>query len=95
MNTYQKVNRQLKRVHVTLRKGRGYQYFTFDDGDKYDSESLYWYSIADSDIDYLVREGEALARRNGINPDELTPSELEEAQLASEHEEAFVISKTR
>lgn len=63
MNTYQKVNRQLKGTNVKLLKGRGYQYFKFDDGKRFETTSIYWNDIADCDIAYLVKEGREFAAR--------------------------------
>jgi len=61
MNAYQKVNRQLKGTNVKLLKGRGYQYFKFDDGARFETQSLYWFSISDGDVGYLVILGREFA----------------------------------
>lgn len=61
MNAYQQVNRKLKATNVKLFKGRGYQYFKFDDGARFETQSLYWFSISENEVDYLVKLGREFA----------------------------------
>lgn len=63
MNTFQKINRQLRERGWPMRllKGRGYVYFVYDghraDGSiAYDTRSVYICTATDRDVEFLLGE---------------------------------------
>lgn len=66
--TLSAINKVLAARHVELVKGRGYFYYTFDDGDRFDTQDVYVYKLTDQPFETWVRGGEAFADEMETRP---------------------------
>lgn len=51
-----------KKLKVELARGKGYQYFIYDDGVHYDTRSVMVYKLNDLSLSEWITEGEAFAK---------------------------------
>lgn len=66
------INAKLAPHHVTLTRGKGYLYYTYDDGDRFETRSVYTQRLADLPEEEWVDDGISFAKEMRPGPETCT-----------------------